>query len=452
MTLPVRPDSRHTRLEVASALLRSMVAALVIFPLIRFFLAAFALLPALILCLSSPSLAQDDVVNAAPRELRATDVPNDKGNALLVEWQAPADAGVQERMTGYALLRADADGGRSAAAAMSRWKLGDPFPPEGWEVRSEAPKAVTNFRDSSLRPKHSYWYAVATLVDGAPAGLTALSSPAAPQAQWFHRAKGFLLLNLLGISAVIVACVMMAARGHQFSIRKIAGLEAVEEAIGRSTEMGRPLLFVPGTQDMDNVQTVAGMTILGAVAQRTADYDAQLDVPVSKSLVLSTGREIVREAYTTAGRPDLYSDDVVHYVTDEQFGYVAAIDGFMVREKPAACFYMGAFFAESLILAETGNGIGAIQIAGTAQPTQLPFFVAACDYTLIGEELFAASAYLSKNPGLLGSLRGQDIGKAMVMLFILVGVTAETVGRLGSFGSPLLGVSAFLKQFFATNF
>ena len=149
---------------------------------------------------------------------------------------------------------------------------------------------------------------------------------------------------------------------------------------------------------------------------------------------------------------DLFNDDIVHYVTDEQFGYVAAIDGLMLRDRPATCIYMGAFFAESLILAETGNSIGAIQIAGTAMPTQLPFFVAACDYTLIGEELFAASAYLSKNPSLLGSLRGQDIGKALAMLFIAVGVLSETIGRLSGAGSPALALSDFLRRFFATSF
>ena len=84
--------------------------------------------------------------------------------------------------------------------------------------------------------------------------------------------------------------------------------------------------------------------------------------------------------------------------------------GAMVREKPAACFYMGVFYAERLLLlAETGNSVGAIQVAGTAMPAQLPFFVAACDYTLIGEEFFAASAYLSGEPSQLGSLRGQDM-------------------------------------------
>jgi hypothetical protein len=60
-------------------------------------------------------------------------------------------------------------------------------------------------------------------------------------------------------------------------------------------------------------------------------------------------------------------------------------------------------------------------------PTQLPFFVAACDYTLIGEELFAASAYLSQDPKLLGSLRGQDFGKAFAMFFILLGCIVATV-------------------------
>jgi len=113
-------------------------------------------------------------------------------------------------------------------------------------------------------------------------------------------------------------------------------------------------------------------------------------------------------------------------VTDEQFGFVAYLQGMMVREKPAACFYMGTFFAESLILAETGNSIGAIQIAGTAMPAQLPFFVAACDYTLIGEEFFAASAYLSGEPDQLGSLKGQDVGKLIVGIIVVVGVLLAT--------------------------
>jgi hypothetical protein len=111
---------------------------------------------------------------------------------------------------------------------------------------------------------------------------------------------------------------------------------------------------------------------------------------------------------------------------------VAAVDGIMLREKPAACFYMGYFFAEALILAETGNETGAIQIAGTDADTQLPFFITACDYTLMGEELYAASAYLSRQPLLVAQLRGQDIAKSILAVLLVAGVAAATYASLAS--------------------
>jgi hypothetical protein len=122
------------------------------------------------------------------------------------------------------------------------------------------------------------------------------------------------------------------------------------------------------------------------------------------------------------GRPDLFHEDIVHYLTDEQFAYAAGVNGIMLREKPAACFYQGKFYAESLILAETGNSIGAIQIAGTASPAQIPFFVTACDYTLIGEEFFAASAYLSQKPELIGGVKGMVMLKVAIVVSILLAV------------------------------
>jgi len=266
---------------------------------------------------------------------------------------------------------------------------------------------------------------------------------------------GALTSILLVIAAIlsffIILFIGRAKKGKKLFIRRIAGLEAVDEAVGRATEMGKSVLYVPGIQDLDDVQTIAGITILGSLAKTIAKYDTKLDVPVSRSLVLTAARETVKQAYLSAGRPDAYSDDIVHYITDEQFGYVAALDGIMVRDKPAACFYLGSFFAESLILAETGNSIGAIQVAGTAQPAQLPFFVAACDYTLIGEELFAASAYLSKEPRALGSLKGADAGKVIALMFIGLGVAFETL-RVLTGSSVIAKASDFIIRLFSLRF
>jgi hypothetical protein len=264
--------------------------------------------------------------------------------------------------------------------------------------------------------------------------------------QWFDWSRAWFGLILLLVCGGVVVFTELVKAGRGTYVREIAGLKAIQEAVGRATEMGRPCLFIPGVRDMNEVATVAGITILSHVAKIAADYDAAIEVPTSRSLVMTAARETVQASYLAAGRPEAYNDDRIYYVTEEQFAYVAYLTGYMVREKPAACFYAGIFFAESLILAETGNSVGAIQIAGTAEAAQLPFFVAACDYTLIGEELFAASAYLSGEPHQLGSLKGQDAGKVLAGLLLFAGSLVATAAALSPKWAPATVTLNFLTE------
>ena len=244
--------------------------------------------------------------------------------------------------------------------------------------------------------------------------------------------KGYKLNNLLfslGFCSIVFAFLQLARRNPNLFIRKIAGLEAVEEAIGRATEMGKSVFFVHGLGGMGDLATIAAVSILSRVARRSAEYDTRVRVMNNDPIVLAVSQEVVKQAYTEAGRPDAYNADDVALVASDQFSYAAAVNGRMVRERPATIFMMGSFAAESLLLAETGNSTGAIQIAGTDSYTQIPFFITSCDYTLIGEELYAASAYLSREPRMLGSLRGQDVGKAFLMLIIVLGSLALTLGK-----------------------
>lgn len=236
--------------------------------------------------------------------------------------------------------------------------------------------------------------------------------------------------HLIGVMVLCfsLAYYIYAAGRRQLYIRKIAGLQALDEAVGRATEMGKPVLYVVGLADVDDIQTMASLSILSHVARKTAEYDTPIVTTTARAVAFSAAQEIVRDAFSVAGRPDAFSVESVRYISDDQFGYTAGVDGIMVREKPAANFYIGNFYAESLILAETGHATGSIQMAGTSQVSQIPFFVAACDYTLIGEELFAASAYLSRDPLQVGSLRGQDVGKALVMILLVVCSLLVSVG------------------------
>ena len=235
----------------------------------------------------------------------------------------------------------------------------------------------------------------------------------------FNSDTGMFFATVLA-SLILMVSVFWAESGKEIFIREIPGIKAMEEAIGRATEMGQPVLFVPGILDFNEVETIAGINVLGHVSKLTAEYETELNVPVSKSIVMEAAREMCKDSYLQAGRPDLYHNDMVYFLAADQFSYAAGINGYMLREKPAACFYQGKFFAESLLLAETGNSIGAIQIAGTGSSSQIPFFVTACDYTLIGEEFLTASAILSDKPDLKGSIRGQDVIKLIAIAGMVV--------------------------------
>jgi len=263
----------------------------------------------------------------------------------------------------------------------------------------------------------------------APALAVAPPPAGAPQSSgWLRRERLPAAIATLVLGAIILFFIGRARRGADLYIRRIAGLEAVDEAVGRATEMGRPILYSAGLDPMEEVATVASINILGQVARKAGQYETRVIMPNRFAIVMTVAQEVVREAYAAAGHPELYDPDDIYYATQSQFGYAGAVVGTMLRERPAANFFIGHFYAESLMLAEMGNATGAIQIAGTDSDSQLPFFICACDYTLIGEELYAGSVYLSREPLLLGALKGQDIAKVIILAILLLGTLLLWIG------------------------
>jgi hypothetical protein len=249
------------------------------------------------------------------------------------------------------------------------------------------------------------WPHAATYADGKP----------------LDHANPFVTLVLFSIVAIIVVSIVSAQRGRLPFIRRIAGLNAIDEAVGRATEMGRPILFSPGLTGL-GIVTLQALAVASHVGRTAVRYGTRLIIPVCDPQVMPITEQIMREVHTSEGRLETFRPDDIRYLSDRQFAYAAGVTGIMHREKVAATFLFGQFFAESLILAENGQAVGAIQVAGTPDLTQIPFFVVTCDYTIIGDEFFAASAYLSREPTQMGSLVGQDAGKALLFALIIVGM------------------------------
>ncbi|UCG30307.1 MAG: fibronectin type III domain-containing protein [candidate division WOR-3 bacterium] len=333
-----------------------------------------------------------------PNDVIARDRPNDAGSTISLHWNLSVDDSL---LDGYVILKRELSAGE-----MDFEKIGSTV------------RGVTNFEDENAQDGVQYEYVVAAVKNN-EVFHSAPSVPVASSPQVFHTGRINVLAAIAIFTGMLAYFVTKARSGKGLFIRKIAGLAAVEEAVGRATEMGKPILYVPGLGDIDWTATIASMNILGEVAKKIARYDTALIVPNRWSVTYTVAKEVVKEAFISEGSPEKFREEYVRYVTEAQFGFAAAITGIMMRDKPATNFFIGRFWAESLIMAETGSQAGSFQIAGTDSVLQLPFFVTACDYTLIGEELYAASAYLSREPLLLGSLKAQDYGKLIVLLILL---------------------------------
>lgn len=240
------------------------------------------------------------------------------------------------------------------------------------------------------------------------------------------------LLAWVALSLIVILFVTYHSRKRSLSVRPIPGLKAVEEAVGRATELGKPILFTTGWGgDIQRPTTIAALNMLRYVASKAASYGCRLLFPTHDPVIAEAAREIIKNAYTEAGHADSFRAGDVSFVSPSQFGYAAAVDGIVSRANPAAIFLLGTFEGEALILAETGNIAGAMQIAGTDSTIQLSFFMVACDYTLIGEELYSASAYLTDDNCVKASMYAQDLLRLLLLVILL------TMPLLALFGSDL---------------
>ncbi len=352
--------------------------------------------------LTAPALPQVE-------NIKVYDKPNDPGRTLVIEWDIP--------------LSYD-----KTTVAIDGFKIYNAESPEGpFELLATLAAGSNRYECSGLTDGHDYFFNITSFSNSHESEI-ATAGPASPSGQWFNTDRVPIMLMVILFSATAIAFITKARMGYSFYVRPIAGIRAVDDAIGRATEMGRPILYVPGLGTAADVATIAAFTILGRVARKVVEYNTRVIVPNYDPVVMAVCQEVVKEAYSSAGKPELYDPKDIYFITQDQFPYTAAVNGVMLRERPATNFYMGMFYAESLVLAETGFVSGSIQIAGTDQLVQIPFFVSVCDFVLMGEELYAASAYLSKEPQQLGTLKAQDWGKVLVVLLMILGVIFSTIG------------------------
>jgi len=249
--------------------------------------------------------------------------------------------------------------------------------------------------------------------------------------QLIRTGRSFQLVFLIASGIAVYYAYNVAKGGKLWDIRPIEALDAIGESIGRCAEMGRPVLVTPGISSMTSssggAQMLAGLTVLGEVAQQAASIGVECTTNSSNQQIIIASEAIMRNALTAAGKPELYAPGkYVRWFGGGQFSYAVGCAGQILEEKPGLIIFMGYFLADTIVTGETGARVGAIKIGGTLGA--IPFLAMMCDYLMIGEEMFAASALITKDPFITGTIASQDWIKVAATAVMSIGVILYAVG------------------------
>ncbi len=239
-------------------------------------------------------------------------------------------------------------------------------------------------------------------------------------------------LLLLLLIALLAIFQMRARRGKLPEIRQISGLDAMEEGVGRAVELGRPVSFHISAPDLltggkGASGGVSSLVLLGHVARLAARQDAQFVFLGNTPDMCLLATDTVQAAFIAEDKKQNFNaqEMIRYYPTD---GFMPAFAGYFFKEKPAVSIMMGDMGTNTVFLCEVSYNAGAMTITACSRETQVATFACLCDYFMVGEELLVASAYISKNAPVLGSIQGQDIIKLLLVGAIALGSILTTVG------------------------
>ena len=243
--------------------------------------------------------------------------------------------------------------------------------------------------------------------------------------------------DVLGMESVIAILIVLislpllfyaharARAGRLPRLRPLPAFDLLSGMSGRAAESGRVLhvgLGTGGISGPDTAVSLAGLTALEHLADQAAACEASLVITVADPTLLPAAQEVMRRAYAGRGKSDVFSPSQVRLLAPDATAYAAGVMGILEGENPLANVTIGAFGDEYLLIGETGVKRDLQQVAGTDDPAALAFMHLTAHETLIGEEIFAAGAYLSGTPSSVAGLMVQDWWRYLVVAFIVAGV------------------------------
>ena len=248
---------------------------------------------------------------------------------------------------------------------------------------------------------------------------------------------GALLIVALGVLSAVLGGI--AWTGRHLTLRPLPGLETLRGQQSRAIESGQRLHLSLGTSGMgggNTATTLAGLAILESLADEAAATNTPPTVTVADPTALVVAQDVLRRAYARQGNLAGYDPRAVRYVAASPLPYAAGAGEILSSEKTSANIMAGVFGPEAAFITEEGSKQAVLQTVGAADVAPLAVMYPSVNHLMIGEEMFAASAYMDSLPVHTGSLLAQDIIRWLLAALLFVVSAGALLQRL--LGGPVL--------------
>jgi hypothetical protein len=235
------------------------------------------------------------------------------------------------------------------------------------------------------------------------------------------------------VAAFTILAKRQTRRGVRPGLRPIEGLEALPAAVGESVEGGSRLQLALGSGALgsaDTASTLAGLNAAGAIASVAVVGDRPPLITAADGASAVLGYDVLRQAHRDANALDRFDLNAARVIGLSPDSYAAGALVLPRDEKLAGTVLLGSAGPEAALVAEANTRAGLRTVAGADRLTTQAALYAAAEHPVLGEDMFAASAYLTRRASQLASLQAQDIVRILIIVAIVLGVVAKTVGLI----------------------
>lgn len=238
-------------------------------------------------------------------------------------------------------------------------------------------------------------------------------------------------LGLLGLAALLLLGLTLWRRRSPATLRPIEAYERLNRAVGLAVENGTRLHISLGRGNLFTARggsALAGLAMLRRLAERTSASDRPPIVTSGDASLAILSQDTLRSGYRAAGAEEQYRFSTGRLTGLTPFSYAAGTMPIEHDENVSANVVIGDLGAESALIAEASDRENSSLIAASDDLSAQAIFYASAQDPLIGEELFAAGAYVGAGAAHDASLQVQDILRWLIIVAILVGSLLKFMG------------------------